>query len=230
MPEPGVTPTTASLSLPLILFGGTFDPVHRAHISAARAVSKALQQAPVYLIPNAVPPHRPQPLADAGQRLAMLKLAIAAYPQLHIDDRELHRDGPSWTIDTLQELRRADTSRPLVLVIGADSLASLQHWHRWQEYPALCHLAVLPRPGAAEPSEQVLNAFPRADASELCRLPAGRRLMLPAPNLDVSSTAIRRALAEKGHCPALDANVLAHIHQYGLYTVAVNASPNDEDS
>lgn len=219
-----------SVAEPLILFGGTFDPVHRAHISAARAVSKALQQAPVYLIPNAVPPHRPQPLADAGQRLAMLKLAIAAFPQLHIDERELHRNGPSYTIDTLLELRRDHPGRPLVLVIGADSLATLQHWQRWQEYPALCHLAVLPRPGAATPAEQVLNAFPRADASTLCRLPAGRRLMLPVPNLDVSSTAIRRALAKKGQCPSLDANVLAHIHQYRLYTVAVNASPNDEDS
>jgi len=215
---------------PLILFGGTFDPVHRAHISAARAVSKALQQAPVYLMPNAVPPHRPQPLADAGQRLAMLRLAIADYPNLHIDDRELRRDGPSWTIDTLLALRREDAARPLVLVIGADSLAGLQHWHRWKEYPPLCHLAVLPRPGAAAPDQQVLNAFPRADASQLCTLPAGRRLMLSAPNLDVSATAIRQALAEKGHCPALDADVLAHIHRHGLYTVPVNASPNDEDS
>ena len=160
----------------------------------------------------------------------MLKLAIAAHPQLHIDDRELHREGPSWTIDTLLELRRNDSSRSLVLVIGADSLAALQHWHRWEEYPALCHLAVLPRPGAAEADERVLSAFPRADASQLCALPAGRRLMLPAPNLDVSSTAIRRALAENQHCPALDADVLAHIHRHGLYTVAVNASPNDEDS
>ena len=223
-------PAPAASGTPLILFGGTFDPVHRAHISAARAVSKALQQAPVYLLPNAVPPHRPQPLADAGHRLAMLKLAIAAYPQLRLDDRELHRDGPSYTIDTLLELRHEQINRPLVLVIGADSLATLQHWYRWQEYPALCHLAVLPRPGSAEPEQQVLNAFPRADAGELCTLPAGRRLMLPAPNLDVSSTAIRQALAEKGDCPALDADVLAHIHQYGLYTVAVNASPNDEDS
>ena len=220
---------TASRS-PLILFGGTFDPVHRAHISAARAVSKALQQAPVYLVPNAVPPHRPQPLAHAGQRLAMLKLAIAPFPQLHIDDRELRRDGPSYTIDTLLELRREHPARPLALVLGADSLAALQHWHRWQEYPALCHLVVLPRPGAAEPDERVLGAFPTAEAGQLCTLPAGRRLMLPAPNLDVSSTAIRQALAEKGHCPALDADVLAHIHQHGLYTVAVNASPNEEDS
>ena len=224
-------PTPATSNTPLILFGGTFDPVHRAHISAARAVSKALRQAPVYLMPNAVPPHRPQPLADAGQRLAMLKLAIAAHPQLRIDDREVRRDGPSYTIDTLLELRRDHAARPLVLVIGADSLAGLQHWHRWEEYPALCHLAVLPRPGAAAADEKVVDAFPRADASQLCALPAGRRLMLSAPNLDVSSTAIRRALAEKGHCPALDADVLAHIHRHGLYTVPVNASPtNDEDS
>jgi nicotinate-nucleotide adenylyltransferase len=225
-----VIPDLKGPASPLILFGGTFDPVHRAHISAARAVSKALHGAPVYLMPNAVPPHRPQPQASADQRLAMLRLAIAPFPQLHIDDRELHRAGPSWTIDTLLALRAEDRQRPLILVLGADSLAGLHQWHRWQEYPALCHLAVLPRPGSADPTSEVLNAFPKGDAHLLASLPAGRRMMFMAPNLDVSSTAVRRALAEKGHCPALDEEVLAHIRQHGLYTVPVNACPDDEDS
>ncbi|MFN3714805.1 MAG: nicotinate-nucleotide adenylyltransferase [Alcanivoracaceae bacterium] len=215
---------------PLVLFGGTFDPVHRAHISAARAVSKALHGATVYLIPNAAPPHRPQPLASAEQRLAMLRLAIAPFPQLRIDDRELRRAGPSWTIDTLRELRAEHGQRPLVLVMGADSLAALHHWHRWQDYPALCHLAVLPRPGAAAPSAEVLNAFPKGDAGQLATLPAGRRLMFSAPHLDVSSSAVRRALAENEQCPALDEDVLAHIRRHGLYTVPDNACPDDEDS
>jgi nicotinate-nucleotide adenylyltransferase len=222
-------PASGALPTPLILFGGTFDPVHRAHISAARAVSRALNQAPVYLLPNATPPHRPQPLAGPDDRLAMLKLAIAPHPQLHIDARELDRHGTSWTIDTLLELRAALGDRPLVFIIGADSLASLHQWHRWAEYPALCHLAVLPRPGAPDAPREVLDAFPKADSATLCSLPAGRRLMLPAPNLDVSSTAIRRALAEKGHCPALDDDVLAHIRRHGLYTVPIHARP-DEDS
>ncbi|MEE4249266.1 MAG: nicotinate-nucleotide adenylyltransferase [Alcanivoracaceae bacterium] len=215
---------------PLILFGGTFDPVHRAHISAARAVSRELGGASVYLLPNAVPPHRPQPAASAAQRLAMLQLAVEPYPELIADDRELRRTGPSWTIDTLTELRASHPDTPLVLIVGADSLASLHRWHRWRDYPALCHLAVLPRPGAADPPNEVLQAFPETDVAGLLARPAGRRLMLTTPFLDVSSSAIRRLLAEKRHCPSLDDAVLAHIHEHGLYTVPVDARPDDEDS
>ncbi|MCC1497474.1 nicotinate-nucleotide adenylyltransferase [Alcanivorax sp. 1008] len=217
-------------AVPLILFGGTFDPVHRAHIGAARAVSKALGNAKVYFLPNSVPPHRPQPAASAEQRLAMLKIATEPYPELLTDDRELRRPGPSWTIDTLTELRGHHPDKPLVLILGADSLATLHHWHRWQDYPALCHLAVLPRPGAAEPVNEVLQAFPTTDASRLLDHPAGLRLMLSAPFLDVSSSAIRQRLAEKDHCTSLDDAVLAHIKQHGLYTVPNDARPDDEDS
>jgi nicotinate-nucleotide adenylyltransferase len=160
----------------------------------------------------------------------MLKVAIEPYPELIVDDRELRRQGPSWTIDTLTELRTQFPARPLVLALGADSLANLHHWHRWQDYSALCHLAVLPRPGAADPADEVLSAFPKTDAASLLRQPAGRRLMLSAPFLDVSSSAVRRLLAEKSHCPALDEAVLAHIHRHGLYTGAVDVRPDNEDS
>lgn len=222
---------SANKRVPLVLFGGTFDPVHRAHISAALAVSKALDDADIYLLPNALPPHRAQPLASSEQRLAMLDIATRDHPPLHIDERELRRRGPSWTIDTLAELRALHPDAPLVLVLGADSLATLQQWQRWQEYSALCHLAVLPRPSAATPTAAVLDAFPESDAASLLQQPAGLRLMLRAPFMDMSASAVRRALAESGHSSALDEAVLTHIHQHGLYTVPANASPdNDEDS
>jgi len=213
---------------PVVLFGGTFDPVHRAHISAARRVSRVLG-APVRLLPNAVPPHRPQPGANAEHRLAMLLLACADHPELTVDKRELERQGPSYTVDTLQELRHSAGLAPLVLVLGADSFANLQHWHQWQAFPALCHLVVLPRPGAAIPAEEVIAVFPEGTPENLLESPAGRRLMLSTPLLDVSATAVRQALAEKRHCPAVNPAVLAHIHRYGLYTVPANACP-DEDS
>lgn len=216
-------------SQPVIVFGGTFDPVHRAHISAARKVSRVLNGAPVRLLPNAVPPHRPQPGANAEHRLAMLQLACADHPELTVDDRELSRQGPSYTLDTLRELRRLEDSAPLILVLGADSFANLQHWHQWQAFPALCHLVVLPRPGAMAPAPDVIAAFPEGSPQALLETPAGRRLMLSAPLLDVSATAVRQALAEKHHCPAVNPAVLAHIHRYGLYTVPANACP-DEDS
>lgn len=234
--EPSTSPATVNSTnsstskVPLILFGGTFDPVHHAHINAALAVSKALAGADVRLLPNALPPHRAQPVATSEQRLAMLAIATRDHPQLHVDDRELRRSGPSWTIDTLLELRSLHPDTPLVLVLGADSLASLHQWHRWQEYPALCHLAVLPRPGAAAPAPVVLNAFTEAGAASLLQQPAGLRLMLSAPLMEVSASAVRRALIKRGHSSALDEAVLAHIHQHGLYTVADNAIPDDEDS
>ena len=137
---------TAS-DLPLILFGGTFDPIHRAHLRAALAVSRTLGDAPVHVLPNAVPPHRPQPLASGEQRLAMVRRACAGHKQLVADDWELRRaSGPSYTLATLKHYRRLIGARPLVFVVGADSFAGLNRWHRWREFPALCHLAVVPRP------------------------------------------------------------------------------------
>ena len=213
---------------PLVLFGGTFDPVHRAHISAARSVSRVLGDAPVHLLPNAVPPHRPQPLADGAQRLAMLELACADHPCLIPDDWELQQSGPSYSLLTLQHYREQIGNRPLVFMIGADSFANLHHWHRWQDYAALCHLAVVPRPESPLAVDAVLSTFPESDADSIARQPAGLRLMLQRPFLDVSATTIRQALAEKGDCPALDPAVVAHIQRHHLYNVAKSSSPHTD--
>jgi nicotinate-nucleotide adenylyltransferase len=202
---------------PLVLFGGTFDPVHVAHIRVAQAVSRALGHCPVHLLPNAVPPHRPQPVASAAQRLAMLELACADYPELVVDDRELRQAGASYTLLTLQDYRSRIGERPLVFLIGEDSLAGLHDWHRWREFPALCHLAVVARPGAPGPQAQVLAAFPQADADTLCNTAAGHRLMLSRPRLDLSATGVREALRRDGHCRALPASVMAYVREQHLY-------------
>lgn len=204
---------------PRVLFGGTFDPVHRAHISCARAVSRALAGATVELMPNAVPPHRAQPGADARHRLAMLRIATEGVAGLAVNDFELSLDGPSWTHQTLSHYRAEQGNAPLVLVIGADSLASFTGWRDWQDFPRLCHLAVVPRPGTAPADPSVLAAFPEADAATLLGSAAGKRLMLSGPSLDVSATAVREALATRGHCPALAGAVQAYIHAHGLYNV-----------
>lgn len=205
---------------PLVIFGGTFDPVHRAHISAARAVSRVLGDAPVHLLPNAVPPHRPQPLASGEQRLRMLELACADHPHLYPDGWELAQPGPSYSLATLQHFRQQHPDRPLVFMIGADSFASLHQWHQWRDYTTLCHLAVVPRPDSPLADDAALEAFPETDAQGLAQQPCGLRLMLKRPFLDVSATAIRQALAEKGRCPALDDAVITHIHRHDLYNVA----------
>ncbi|MDF1820431.1 MAG: nicotinate-nucleotide adenylyltransferase [Alcanivoracaceae bacterium] len=215
----------AAPTAPRILFGGTFDPVHRAHISCARAVSRALGGAVVDLMPNAVPPHRPQPGASPEQRLDMLALAVAGHASLRVDPRELQRDGPSWTIDTLEALQREEPRRPRILVMGADSFAGFDNWHRWQDYARLCHLVVLPRPGADTPSARVQALFRETGADNLLASAAGNRLMLTAPVLDVSATAVREALARKGSCPAVSDPVLAYIRRHGLYNIGSGIQP-----
>ncbi len=210
---------------PLILFGGTFDPIHRAHIRAALAVSRRLGGAEVRLLPNAVPPHRPQPHASASQRLAMVRLACVGHSRLHADGWELSRSGPSYTLATLRHYRQQiGAQRSLVLLIGADSFAGLADWHRWPEFAALCHLAVVSRPGAPTPPAKVRRAFPLAPASGLMRRPAGKRLMLKRPHLDVSSTDIRHHLLKHGRGPALTARVRTYIRRHRLYTVPDNHS------
>ena len=202
---------------PLALFGGTFDPVHRAHIEGALAVSKVLGGATVRLIPNAVPPHRPQPRATAQQRLAMLELACQDWPELEVDDIELRRPQPSYSIDTLRHFRALIGQRPLIFILGADSFASLDSWHNWREFATLCHLVVLPRPGAAEASTQVCQAFAASDSKGLLSHPAGLRLMLTQPWLDLSATAIRDTLARGERCERLPASVREYIEQQHLY-------------
>lgn len=246
-------------STPLVLFGGTFDPVHRAHIACAKAVS-ALLDSPVLLLPNAQPPHRPQPLSSSAQRLAMLALACEGDSALIIDDWELRQTGPSYSVDTLRHFRAVCTdassgtssdtdsaTRPLFLLIGADSFANLHRWYQWQTFPELCHLIVAPRPGAPSAAEEVLAAFPESDIEALLKRPAGMRLMLDEPTLGISSSAIRADLREKGQSDAINRKVFDYIQREGLYnlphqsntdavgtpnTDPVNTSPanTDEDS
>lgn len=120
------------MSRPLALFGGTFDPVHLGHLRAAWEAAEALE-ADVHLLPAHVPPHRAQPVASSAQRLALLRAALRGQDRLLVDERELRRRGPSYTVDTLRELRgEIGAQRPLLLLLGADAFAGLPSWHEWR--------------------------------------------------------------------------------------------------
>ncbi len=191
-------------SAPIALLGGTFDPVHFGHIGLAQDARRALALPQVRMMPASDPPHRPPPGASAGHRLAMLKLAIARRRGLVLDDRELRRQGKSYTVLTLEELRRENRDGPLVLVLGADAFRGLPNWYRWQDILALAHIAVAARPrdpfdaalpGALEP----LWAERRtADRAVLASSPAGRIFVVPTTARDISASAIRSALARGG--------------------------------
>ena len=182
----------------LAIFGGTFDPVHLGHLSVAWEAAELLD-AEVRLMPASVPPHRDAPVASATQRAAILRAALHGQSRLTLDTRELDRAGPSYTIDTLHELRAEQGDRPLVLLVGADAFANLASWHRWRELFAVAHVGVLSRPGvsASLPDELEREVTDRrvVDAADLRSLPAGKLIELAVTPLEISATRIRALLA-----------------------------------
>ena len=184
---------------PLAVLGGTFDPIHNAHLRVAWEASEFLD-AEVRLLPASVPPHREQPVASADQRSALVRAAVGDQQRLILDTRELRREGPSYTIDTLIELRaEIGDERPLVLLVGADAFAGLPSWHRWRELFDLAHIGVLTRPGhdRALPTELRTKIASRRcpGAAALRESAAGRVLPIPVTPLEISATEIRALLA-----------------------------------
>lgn len=187
---------------PLGMFGGTFDPVHHGHLRTAFEVLEACRLAELRLVPASVPPHRPQPQAPARLRLEMLRRAVAGEPRLVVDDCELQRAGPSYTVDTLAGLRAQAGSRPLCLVLGADAFLGLPGWHRWPEILQLAHLVVVQRPGSRlAPGDELAAALEGrycTSPAELAHGAAGRVLVREVTQLDISASAIRRLVAGGG--------------------------------
>jgi nicotinate-nucleotide adenylyltransferase len=183
---------------PIAIFGGTFDPVHIGHLSVAWEASELLD-ADVHLMPASVPPHRPPPTANADQRVAMLRAALVGQSRLGIDTRELNRSGPSYTIDTLIELREEQGSRSLVLLIGADAFVGLPSWDRWLEIFDVAHIGVLSRPGIdvslPESLVRAVNGRRVESAGDLHGQPAGKVIELAVTPLEISATHIRELLA-----------------------------------
>jgi nicotinate-nucleotide adenylyltransferase len=189
---------------PLAIFGGTFDPIHLGHLRVAWEAAEALD-ADVRLMPASIPPHRPQPIASAAQRNAMLHAALTGQLRLGVDDRELRRAGPSYTIDTLRELRaEIGPQRPLHLLLGADAFADLPTWRDWRELFDYANFVVLTRPGHGTMWSDELRTevdARRADPIAHLRTSAsGRVAELPVTPLQISATAIRALLAN-GHEP-----------------------------
>lgn len=182
-----------------LLYGGTFDPVHNGHLAVARHARDALD-AEVHLMPAADPPHKGPTHADAEQRAAMLALAIGHEPRLRVDRRELLRDGPSYTIDTLRELRaEIGDATPVALLVGADSFLALPTWKSWRTLFDHANFAVAERPGNGIESQlppelsQWLEGRWVA-AAELSRFPAGKVLRLEQPLQPESASDIRRRI------------------------------------
>jgi len=186
------------VTIPLAILGGTFDPVHNAHLRVAWEAAEALD-AEVRLMPANVPPHRAPPVASAPQRLALLVAALAGQSRLQVDARELRRDQPSFTIDTLRELRAEEGSvRPLILLVGADAFADLTTWREWKGLFELAHFAVLTRPGHGRLGAELAAEIEprRVSASKNLHGSAhGKVLELPVTRLEISASIVRGLLA-----------------------------------
>ena len=211
-----------SIDEPLALFGGTFDPVHYGHLRCADEARQKLGLNKLYLLPAGTPPHRKPPQATTKQRLEMLHLAQAEFPQLEIDDRETRRSGPSYMVDTLQELRTEFPQRPLLLLIGQDAANQLHSWFHWEQLFELAHIVILTRPGAkAEYRSDLARQMQRrlsADVQALCRSDAGGVLYLEVTSIDVSATSIK-SIMRLGRSPRsmLPGVVLDYINENQLY-------------
>jgi nicotinate-nucleotide adenylyltransferase len=201
------------------IFGGTFDPIHYGHLRSALEVKEVFGLTEVRLIPSAQPPHRGQPGATALMRLRMLELAIENQPDLTVDTRELHRQGPSYMVDTLESLRREFKDEPLLLFIGGDAFNQLKTWHQWQHLFDYAHIVVMTRPGfETQNPDDFFKTRLATGITELARALAGKLYFQPVTPLDISATAIRNQIAEHQN-PGflLPDTVIAYIRQHQLY-------------
>jgi len=206
----------------IAILGGTFDPIHFGHLRPALEISQ-LDFDEVRLMPCHVPAHRATPDCNAEQRLAMVELAIKDEPSLSVDTRELEREGETYTVDTLTEMRNElgnDVS--LSLVMGMDSFVSLSSWHCWDQLIDLANIVVTERPGASMPTEGIMARFLRArqvaSSKQLRKASNGRVLVQQLALLDISATRIR-ALIKIGHSARylLPETVWEYIEQHRLY-------------
>lgn len=204
------------------IFGGTFDPVHFGHLRAACEVLDQLDLAEVRLIPCGDPAHREPARASAGDRLAMVELAVDGTPGLVVDDRELRRPGPSYMVDTLDSLRGEFADSPLCLILGMDAFLGLASWHRWERILELSHIVVMQRPGVEAPEAGIiadlLAARAIADREEFIAASSGRIIFVPITQLHISATQIRDILAAGRRANYLTpAPVLDYIRSRQLY-------------
>jgi len=187
---------------PMAIFGGTFDPIHYGHLRTAFELMESLRLPEVRFLPAGTPPHRERPVADARVRLEMVRAAIGGQPGFVVDDRELHREGPSYSVDTLLDLRAEYAHRSICLVVGMDAFLDLPKWYHWREILQLAHVLVAHRPGWRVPDMGPLNEL-LADrgtgrVGDLHESRAGRIYIHAVTQLEISSTAIRELVSNGG--------------------------------
>lgn len=222
-------PSSAHLSgpcSPLVLFGGTFDPVHFGHLRAALEIRERLAVSEVRLLPCHIPAHRDQPSSTADHRIQMIRLAIICDQNetgLTLDTRECEYPHTSYTVNTLRSLRKEyGDAKPIVLTLGMDAFNTLPHWHQWQELLKLAHLLVVQRPDTAPSRDSqlqtLLTQHQLLTKDDLTRTSHGGIWIEPITPLAISATNIRKQIS-LGHSARylLPDTVWQYIKQQKLY-------------
>lgn len=225
----GMTDSGADRIRPLAIMGGAFDPVHYGHLRTAVELSESLQLGELRFVPSANPPHRSPHLASGEQRVKMLEAAISELPWCSVDDREFQRQGPSWSVLTLEEIRSEIGAQSLCMILGMDAFLGLPDWHRWNEILELAHIVVACRPGSQLPTDGPLGALlakhGTTTLADLQSSPAGYILVQEVTQLEISSSAIRDLLLHEQEARyLLPEDVLNIIETTGCYAPHTSAT------
>lgn len=197
------------------IFGGAFDPPHNAHVALAQTALQELELDALHVIPTGQAWHKARPLSAPEHRLAMARLAFADMPHVVVDDREINRAGPTFTIDTLQAIQAENPGAQLYLMMGADQFVAFKQWHRWQ---AILEIAII-----------CIAARARFDWAtgqfDTLKQPENRFLTLQMPETPISATQIRQLFAgglgeNQAMTDLLPNPVASYIAQHQLYKAA----------
>jgi nicotinate-nucleotide adenylyltransferase len=194
------------------VFGGAFDPPHNAHLALAKTALVELELDALHLIPTGQAWHKPRTLSAPEHRLAMTRLAFGGMPRVVVDDREIKRAGPTFTIDTLQALQAENPDSQLYLMMGADQFAAFRQWHQWQGILQIAIICIAARARFDWPEGQF----------DTLKQPEMRLLMLQMPEMAVSATQIRQLIAgglgeNRAMASLLPDAVASYIAQHQLY-------------
>jgi nicotinate-nucleotide adenylyltransferase len=206
----------------IAIIGGTFDPIHFGHLRPALDIAEQLSLKEVRFIPSATPPHRWQPTASPQQRLAMVKLAISDTPVFMVDDREYHRDGASYTIDTLKSIRNEiGSDESLCMIIGFDAFQTFTQWRDWKGILKLTHIVVSSRPGYDQHEiEDWVKPYHCNNPKELNKKSSGLLYFANVTQLNISATFIRDQISKGKSAQFLTSNTVnEYIIRNKLYEI-----------